>query len=77
LSFALTIKVLKSKKLKLVAGKLSNGFFAAFGSSSTTSFFSAFFGASFFGSAFFFGSSFFLSVDYNPCNAYAANTGAP
>jgi hypothetical protein len=52
---ALVIKVLKSKKLNLVGGRLSNGFFDFYSASSSTSFF---FG---FGSSFFFGASFFFS----------------
>jgi len=56
----LTIKVLKSKKLKLVGGKRSKGFLG--GPVTTSSSFFSFLGSSFFfGASFFFGSSFFLA----------------
>lgn len=48
------IKVLKSKKLKFEAGRLSNGFLDFYSAPSSSSFFG-------FGSSFFFGASFFFS----------------
>jgi len=64
--------VLKSKKLNLVGGNKSKGFFLSFSGSS--SFFSSFFGASFFGYyycfCFFFGDWSFLSYFF--CYYYAA-----
>lgn len=56
---ALVIKVLKSKKLKFEAGRLSSGFLDFYSAPSSSSFFG--FGASFFGASFFF-SSFFGAV---------------
>jgi len=56
------IKVLKSKKLKVEAGRLSNGFFAFFSVTSSSSSSSFFFGASFFGASCFFGASYFLGA---------------
>jgi len=63
--------------LKVDGGKLSNGFFDFFSSSSAST--SFFFGASFFGASFlasFFGASFLAPVE-KAGKAYAAKTGAP
>lgn len=85
LSGALVIKVLKSKKLKVDGGRLSNGFLAFYSvtssSPSSSFFFASFFGAStFFGASYFFGASLtatLASPEVKAVNYYYAKTGAP
>jgi len=78
---ALTIKVLKSKRLKVVGGRLSNGFLdfgASVVSSSSSSFFAFGFGASFaFGASFFFSSFFATTPLEKGGNYYTAKTAGP